>query len=363
MKTYHIITLGCQMNKSDSEKIAFYLEDLGLIESTDKLKADLVIFTTCGIRQSAEDRVYGMVPAIKKKNPTTKIILTGCLSGRPDVQRRLKKHVDVWLPITELSGLAEKLGMDDSSLLYDDYLKINSKYSSNFSAFIPIGNGCDKFCTYCVVPYARGRENYREAEDIWNEVEGLVKQGYKEIVLVAQNVNSYKSKNKNKDKEVNFAQLIKGVNDIEGDFWIRFLTSHPQDMSDELIQVAAEGKKICEYIHLPAQSGNNEILSRMNRNYTIEHYLGLVDKIKKAIPKVSLTTDIIVGFPGETVDQFNETKELFEKVEYDMAYIGQYSPRPGTPAAKLEDDVTREEKKRLKDLLSNIFSQKKWLNY
>jgi tRNA-2-methylthio-N6-dimethylallyladenosine synthase len=280
-KTYHIITIGCQMNKSDSERIAGYLEKQGYIWSQNKNEADLVVVTTCGVRQSAEDRVYGIVPRIKRENPQTKIVLTGCLSNREDVKKRLKDKVDIWLPITQLGNLANKLKTkiqikdNRSGSSISGYLKINPKYSSRFSAFVPIGNGCNNFCTYCVVPYARGREVYRPAEDIMKEVKELVKSGYKEIILIAQNVNSYKSQiatnlNTNSHK-LNFSDLLRLVNSIEGNFWIRFATSHPKDMSDDLIRVIAEASKVCEHIHLPVQAGDNEILRAMNRNYTVEH--------------------------------------------------------------------------------------------
>lgn len=341
------------MNKSDSERIANYLEGIGYMSTSLEKEADLVVITTCGVRQSAEDRVYGLIPKIKKNNPSTKVILTGCLSGREDVQERLKSYVDIWLPISELDNLAEKLGAEkkkDSSLT--GYLSIMPKYESGFSAFVPVGNGCDNFCAYCVVPHARGREKYRNAAEVLQEVKDLIKRGYKEIILIAQNVNSYK--NEYEGRKIDFADLLKMVNDLPGDFWIRFSTSHPKDMSGKLIDVLAQGEKICEHIHLPAQAGNNEILAIMNRKYAIEHYLGLINKIRQVMPEVSITTDIIVGFPGETEKQFGDTKKLFETTQFDMAYISQYSPRPGTAAAKMEDNVPKEEKKRREDELMKI---------
>lgn len=365
MKFYHIITIGCQMNVSDSERVANYLENLGYKKIENKDKADVVVLTTCGVRQSAEDRIYGFIPDIKKANPKVRIVLTGCLSGRADVQKRLKEEVDIWLPITELETLAEKLGdssMPDSSL--GGYLSIQPKYESTFSAFVPIGNGCNNFCTYCVVPYARGRETYRDAEEIISEARALIEKGYKEITLIAQNVNSYKSHNAQRatHNEINFPKLLRMVNNIPGNFWLRFSTSHPKDMSDELIDVIAESKKVCRHIHLPVQSGNNQILERMNRKYTREHYLGLIKRIKKKIvptgsewePRLSLTTDIIVGFPGETEEQFQDTAALCEEVGFDMAYIGQYSPRFGTPASKMEDNISRDEKRRREEELMKI---------
>lgn len=387
------------MNKSDSERVAGYLNEYGLKMTDNRKKADLVIINTCGVRQSAEDRVYGLVPKIKKENKKVKIIITGCLSLREDVRKRLEKKVDIWLPIVDLPRLAKKLNLKENARNNSprrfapplsrrdskcgDYLNIRPEYESKISAFLPIGNGCNNFCTYCVVPYARGREVYRPAEEIMNEVKILVENGYKEITLIAQNVNSYKSplacppncrerkvmgalsRHKNHPVScgetplqgggfVNFSALLKMVNDIPGDFWIRFATSHPKDMSDELIKTIAECKKVCQHIHLPAQAGDNRVIRAMNRNYTREHYIGLIKKIRQAMPDASITTDIIVGFPGETKQEFNNTAKLFREIGFDMAYIAQDSPRYGTAAAELEDDVDKKEKKRREEELMEI---------
>ncbi|MFH1823078.1 MAG: MiaB/RimO family radical SAM methylthiotransferase, partial [Patescibacteria group bacterium] len=351
-KYYFIITIGCQMNKSDSERIAGLLEKKGW-ESTDNIKqANLAVVNTCGVRQSAEDRVYGLIPRIKDSNPKIKIIITGCLSERQDVKKRLGDWVDVWIPTSKISDLRFKildfLTKKDGKLIKQDYLKIKPKFSSKISAFVPIGNGCNNFCAYCVVPYARGREVYRPADEIINEVKALVKKGYKEIILIAQNVNSYKfqipnskfqinskSKNQNSKQYINFPRLLQLVNDIFGDFWIRFATSHPKDMSDELIKTIVKCEKVCEHIHLPVQAGDDKVLKEMNRGYSVKHYYRLIDKIRKVdkfqitnskfqinpkfkiqnpkifFSNVSITTDVIVGFPGETKEQFNNTKKLF----------------------------------------------------
>jgi len=392
--TYNIITIGCQMNKSDSERVAGYLQNYGLLMVGVRKKADLIIINTCGVRQSAEDRVYGLVPKIKKENKQAKIVITGCLSLREDVQKRLEKNVDIWLPIVDLPKLAEKLSLKMNTKNYTprpakcgtpllrgdlkcgDYLNIRPEYKSKISAFVPIGNGCNNFCTYCVVPYARGREVYRPTDEIINEVKKLVENGYKEIVLIAQNVNSYKSplerglrgvlsRHKThpvsgsetplqRGEFIDFSDLLKMVNDIPGDFWIRFATSHPKDMSDELIKTVAECEKVCHHIHLPAQAGDNRIIKAMNRHYTRGHYIGLIKKIRQAMPDASITTDIIVGFPGETKQAFNNTAKLFREIKYDMAYIAQYSPRSGTAAAKLVDDVEKKEKKNREEELMKI---------
>jgi len=375
-KTYHIITIGCQMNKSDSERIAGYLEERGFTRAKNPFKSHLVIITTCGVRQSAEDRVYGLVPDIKKANKKVKIIITGCLSERKDVRVRLKNRVDIWLPITELNSLAEKLGLEKKEKgSLGGYLGIIPKYNNSFSAFVPIGNGCDNYCSYCVVPYARGREVYRPAEEIISEIKNLVKRGYKEIILIAQNVNSYKSikparnasqreagglkahKVESQGNIIYFPELLRMVNDINGDFWIRFATSHPKDMSDDLIKAIAESEKVCEHIHLPVQAGDNKILRRMNRKYTREHYISLIKKIRKYMFEASITTDVIVGFPGETKNQFNQTAKLFKEAKFDMAYISRYSPRPGTVSSKIKDDVSRIEKKRRDEELTKILKK------
>ena len=379
-KTYNIITIGCQMNKSDSERVAGHLERQGYAKAL-RGKAGLVILNTCGVRQSAEDRAYGLIGRIKKENPDAKIVLAGCLSKREDVKKRLKDNVDVWLPIKELpkfkplrplGASPERSGQGKESE-FCDYLNFKPKYSSKISAYVPIGNGCDNFCSYCVVPYARGREVYRPVEEILNEVRELAKRGYKEIALIAQNVNSYKFQINSKHKipnpkVINFAKLLRLVNDIKGNFWIRFATSHPKDMSDELIKAIAECGRVCKHIHLPAQAGDDKILKAMNRGYTIGHYKKLIKKIRAAIPGASITTDVIVGFPGETRAQFKNTVKLFKEMKFDMAYIARYSPRPGTAAEKLKNNVSKEEKKKREEELMEILrktaleNNKKYIN-
>ncbi|MFW5888633.1 MAG: tRNA (N6-isopentenyl adenosine(37)-C2)-methylthiotransferase MiaB, partial [Patescibacteria group bacterium] len=372
---YHIITIGCQMNKSDSERVASYLEQKNYTPVSDVQEADIAVINTCGVRQSAEDRVYGLVAKIKKSANDPKIILTGCLSKREDVKQRLKDKVDIWLPIEELPALKEKLEQENKEKKTErgEYLKIKPKLTSSFRVFIPIGNGCDNFCTYCVVPYARGREVYRPAPEILEEVKKWIDKGYKEIYLIAQNVNSYIWRPLSlaeakryfpflKDQVVDFADLLKVIADMDGDFWIRFATSHPKDMSDKLIKTISEQKKICRHIHLPAQAGDSEVLQKMNRNYTVGHYKNLIKKIREYMPEGSLTTDIIVGFPGETRKQFENTKQLFREVQFDMAYVAQYSPRPETVAEKMEDNVPAEEKRRREEELMEILRETAYKN-
>lgn len=352
-KTFHIITIGCQMNKSDSERIVFYLENHGLKEIDDWHKAGVIIVVTCGIRQSAEDHVYGLFPHFKKENPKAITVLAGCLSKRKDVKKRLDKYVDLWLPTDELPKLNRYLALPREKKFNKEYLEIAPKVRSPFSAYVPIGNGCNNFCSYCVVPYARGREKYRRAINILHEVKGFVKKGYKEIILIAQNVNSYRDP----EKDMRFPELLEKTADIKGDFWVRFLSSHPKDMSDDLIKVVAANPKLCNYFHFAVQSGDNEILRLMNRKYTLEQYKEKVAKIKATLPDASISTDTIVGFPGETKKQFANSLKLYREVGYDMAYIAKFSPRPGTVAAQMKNNISFEEKKRREDELVAILKK------
>ena len=379
------------MNYSDAERIATILEKYKLKPAASIDEADLVIFVTCGVRQSAEDRVYGQIDNIKKKYPEKKIILTGCLAHRKDVQKRLEKKVNLFFPIKDISKLDNFLYQKKSStpkpqptqnskdsnyrLPITNYLKINPLYKSKYSAFVPIMTGCNNFCAYCVVPYARGREYSRPAEDILKEVRDLVKKGYKEIILLGQNVNSYRSSlghpMSKRTSDVLFPELLQLIDKIPGKFWLTFLTSHPKDMSDELIETIARSEKICEYISLPVQSGDNETLSRMNRRYTVEHYKNLIKKIRSAFERQepdschltrvgllsAISTDIIVGFPGETRKQFENTAQLLREMKFDMAYIAQYSPRPQTLAWKMKDNVPKKEKERREKVLTEILKK------
>ncbi len=350
------------MNKADSERLSSYLEKLGFSLKKDFLSADLVVIVTCGVRQTAEDRVYGLVERISRNNKKAKIFVSGCLSDRPDVKKRLKGKVSYFFNISDLAFLNKELKKyfpkikKFSEEKIKNYLEISPKMSSSFSAFVPIGNGCDNFCSYCVVPYARGREVYRPIKEIVQEAEHLVKKGYREIILIAQNVNSYSSvKN-------DFADLLKKVNDIKGDFWIRFATSHPKDVSPKLLRILKSLPKVCEHFHLALQSGDDEILKAMNRKYSASDYEKLVNKIRKALDRgnglpVAITTDIIVGFPSETRKKFLETKKLLGRLNLDLAYIAKYSPRYGTASFQLEDNVSSREKKRRELELNNLIKK------
>lgn len=399
-KTYYLKTFGCQMNISDSERIAGFLESKGYETASSISDAALVIFNTCGVRQAAENRVYSLIHNLRVKSEKSKVhkvrvVLTGCLANRKDVQRRLKDKVDLFCEIKNFPEKIKNILATQSAKTSDvhhppcsfdircpneDYLNIIPKYQNNFQAFIPIMTGCNNFCSYCVVPYARGREASRPAEEIIAEVKNLVKLGYKSITLLGQNVNSYKSKvhkvikSVKSIEEINFSKLLKEINKIPGKFWIQFVSSHPKDMSDELIETIAESKKVCELIHLPIQSGSDEILAKMNRKYTAKHYLNLVRKIRSAFKKhkpetlFALTSDIIVGFPTETKKQFLQSAEIMQKAKYDMVYFGQYSPRPGTAAWKMKDNVSKAEKAKREQFLNEILKKttfknnKKYLN-
>ena len=349
---YHIITYGCQMNKSDSERIAGLLEDLEFKFSPSPEGADLLVINICSVRQSAVDRVKSRIKnfaEFKIQNSKFKILLTGCILKKD--KREFRKYCNGIFAINELPelpALLKKLGfkiMEPDKKKNEHYLQITPKYQSNISACVPIMTGCNNFCSYCVVPYLRGQEVSRPAKDILREVKNLVKKGVKEIWLLGQNVNSYKP---------NFAKLLQEVNDIEGDFWIRFTSSHPKDLSEEMIETFAKCNKAAPYFNLPIQSGDNEILKAMNRPYAIKQYKVLVKKLKAAFKKyrrglekeLTLSTDVIVGFPGETKKQFKNTKKTFQEIGFIFTYISRYSPRRQTAASKLQDDVAPVEKKR-----------------
>jgi len=360
-ETYHIITFGCQSNLADSERIASVLEDAGLKAVNSKENTDILIFNTCSIRQKAEDRIFGYKREIEKlriSKKKLKIVLTGCMMHYADkeLKRRLP-FIDIFIDIKDISNLPKLLKLKTvrhpmSNKEKEDYLSIEPKYTSKFSANIPISYGCNNFCTYCIVPYSRNREYSRSAKDIIKEAKKLVKKGYKEIWFLGQNVNSYD------DNDFKFPNLLRQVNDIPGDFWIRFTSPHPKDFSSELIKAMKESEKFAHYINLPAQSGDNKILKKMNRPYTAGHYKKLVGKIRKAIPDISLSTDIIVGFPGETKYQFKNTENLFKEIGFDMAFLSEYSPRPGTAATiVMKDDVPHKEKENRKNKLNDILTK------
>lgn len=367
--TANITTFGCQMNARDSEKLVGILERIGYVEVPDE-NADFVIYNTCTIRENANLRVYGRLGylhSLKKKNPHMMIGLCGCMMQEPQVVEKLKKsysfvnlifgthNIYKFAELIVSSLLSDRMIIDiwkDTDKIVED-LPVERKYP--FKSGVNIMFGCNNFCSYCIVPYVRGRERSRNPKDIVREIERLVKDGVVEVMLLGQNVNSY---GKNLDEPMTFAQLLTEIEKIDGLKRIRFMTSHPKDLSDELIEVMKNSKKICKHLHLPLQSGSSDILQKMNRRYDKEKYLNLVEKIRTAIPDISLTTDIIVGFPGETEEDFLETVDVVKKVRYDSAFTFIYSKRTGTPAAVMEnqipEDVVKDRFNRLLETVQTI---------
>ena len=348
--TFCCVTFGCQMNARDSEKLVGILEQIGYVEGTDE-HSDFIVYNTCTVRENANNKVYGRLGYLqnyKKKNPLTKIALCGCMMQEPEVVENIKKHykfVDIVFGTHNIFKFAEILcnNIESGSQVIDIWKDTNQivedlpvKRKFSFKSGVNIMFGCNNFCSYCIVPYVRGRERSREPREIIREIENFVADGVVEVMLLGQNVNSY---GKNLDQPITFAQLLEQIEQIEGLERIRFMTSHPKDLSDELIAVMAKSKKICRHLHLPLQSGSSRLLKIMNRHYDKEQYLTLVEKIRAAMPDIALTTDIIVGFPGETEEDFEETMDVVRKVRYDSAFTFIYSKRTGTPAAKMEDQV------------------------
>lgn len=357
-KTMFISTFGCQMNAHDSEKIYGMLEQMGYVQADEEKNADFIIYNTCCVRENAENKVYGNLGYLKhqkKLNPDMRIALCGCMMQQDIVIQTIKqkyKHVDIVFGTFNLYKLAELIytNLETNAPVFDIWkehgeivedLPTIRKYK--FKASVNIMFGCNNFCSYCIVPYVRGRERSRQPEDILNEIKALAKDGVKEITLLGQNVNSY---GKNLKRPVTFAELLRMVNDIDGIERIRFMTSHPKDLSDELIYAMRDCNKVCNHIHLPFQAGNNTILEKMNRRYTKEHYLNLVNKIKAEIPDIALTTDIIVGFPGETEECVDDTIDVIKKARFSGAFTFIYSKRTGTPAAIMENQVPEKESKK-----------------
>lgn len=363
-KKYIITTWGCQMNEHDSEKMSGILESLGYVNTDKKEDADLIIFNTCLVRENAELKVYGNLgelKALKREKPDLIIAICGCMMQKKETRDIIKdkyKFVDIIFGTHNIHKLPELIANHNqhTRMIIDVWedagniiegMPAKRKYS--FKAFVNIMYGCNNFCSYCIVPYTRGREKSREPEDIVNEIKELAKEGCKEVTLLGQNVNSY---GKTLDSKMSFADLLYLINEIDGIERIRFMTSHPKDLSDELIFAVRDCSKVCEHIHLPFQAGSNRILNLMNRKYTKEQYLELVKKIKNEIPDIALTTDIIVGFPGETEEDFMDTIEVIKMAEFDSAFTFLYSIREGTPAANMENQIPEDMKhKRLKMLL------------
>ena len=368
-----VVTFGCQMNFKDSEKLMGILSEIGY-EETDDEHADFVLYNTCTVRENANLKIYGRLgylSKLKEKNPEMIIGLCGCMMQEPHVVEKLNKSyrfVDIIFGTHNIFLLAQLLyerlisghkveDIWDGTTEIVEELPTVRKY--DFKSGVNIMYGCNNFCSYCIVPYVRGRERSRNPQDIVDEIKQLVKNGVVEIMLLGQNVNSY---GKTLENPISFAQLLEKIEQIDGLKRIRFITSHPKDLSDELIEVMAKSDKICKQMHLPLQSGSSRLLKIMNRHYDKQQYLTLVDKLRKAIPDIGLTTDIIVGFPGETEEDFQETLDVVEKARYDSAFTFIYSKRSGTPAAKMPEQVPEEVVKerfdRLLSLVNKISKEK-----
>lgn len=352
---FHIESYGCQMNDHDSEKLSGMLLEMGYQRAKDKQLADLILFNTCCVRAHAEQRVFGNIGALKKRkdeNPSLIICVCGCMMQQKEIGQKLYDRfpfVDLVFGTHNLYQFPELLlgvlegrrqcALVESSGEVAEGLPVQR--GSEFSTNLTITYGCDNFCSYCIVPYVRGRERSRTVESILEETRLLVDTGYREITLLGQNVNSYRTP----DSDADFPALLERLNGIEGHWWLRFMTSHPKDLSPRLIQAMASLNKVCNHIHLPVQSGSNPILERMNRRYSREDYFRLIDDIRAAVKDVEITTDIIVGFPGETDSDYEDTLDLVQRVGFAAAYTFMYSPRPGTKAATMPDQIGAQVKK------------------
>jgi len=354
---YYIETWGCQMNEEDSEKLSGGLKPLGHTRTESKEEADIIVYNTCCVRENAEQKVDGNIGALKKlkkAHPEKIIAVTGCMMQQEGMADKIISkfpYVDIIIGKNNAYKFTEYLGRalggerpiveiwDKEADIIEGAL---IDRANSMKGFVTIMYGCNNFCTYCIVPHVRGRERSRASAEIVKEIESMVAEGYKEITLLGQNVNSY---GKGLDENINFAELLRKIDKIEGIERVRFMTSHPKDLSDEVIDVIAEGEKLCESIHLPVQSGSSRILKKMNRHYTREQYIETVKKIKERIPNVTLSTDIIIGFPGETEEDFLDTLNLVKEVEYDSAFTFLYSKRSGTPADMMFDQIDEKTKK------------------
>lgn len=351
-----VVTFGCQQNVSDSERLKGMLVNMGYSLTENEEEAQFIIFNTCAVREHAEDRVYGNVgatKALKRKNPDIIVAVCGCMAQRQSVADKIKQsypYVDMVLGTQVQHRLPEFIyrRLSGSGRIFDLTLEngeipegVPIKRDGTFKGWLPIMYGCNNFCTYCIVPYVRGRERSREPEQIINEAKQMIASGCKDITLLGQNVNSY---GKGEEHGLNFSGLLRKINGLDGDFRIRFMTSHPRDCTKELIDTMRDCEKVSSHLHLPFQSGSDRILKLMNRHYDRKRYLELVNYAKEQIPDLSLTTDIIVGFPGETYEDFKETLSLVRQVEFSSLFTFIYSPREGTPAAVMDDPVSRAEK-------------------
>ena len=371
---YHILTMGCQLNENDSEKICGMLENMGYSRTENVSEADLVIYNTCCVRENAEEKLFGKLGEVKKLKEAkgTIIAIGGCMMQEKHIVDKIKKSYkydvifgthtlhkfpkDLYNAIIENKKVTDILDIDGEII---EGLPI--KREDNIRASVTIMNGCNNFCTYCIVPYVRGRERSRDPQDIIDEIKGLAQKGYKEITLLGQNVNSYMRVEREKGlatSEINsFAKLLRAVNEIEGIEKIRFVSPHPKDFTDDVIEAIRDCEKVSKFIHLPLQSGSTQVLKVMNRVYTKEQYLNLVEKMKKNIPNVKFSTDIIVGFPGETEEDFEDTLDVVRKVKFEQVFMFIYSRRVGTPADKMENQVPEELKHKRFDRLKALYEE------
>ena len=370
---FYILTMGCQLNENDSEKICGMIEEMGYNQTQNMEEANLIVFNTCCIRENAEDKLFGKLGEAKKvkEKKNTIIAVGGCMMQQQHIIEKVKKsypYVDIIFGTHTLHKLPEDLyNVLLKNIKINDVIDIDGKVyegipisrNDTIKASVTIMYGCDNFCTYCIVPYVRGRERSRKPEDILEEIKSLAQKGYKEITLLGQNVNSYMKSESRKDASIkySFSNLLRDINEIKGIERIRFISPHPKDFTDDVINAIKECDKVCKIIHLPLQSGSSNILKSMNRKYTKEEYLNLVDKIKKEIPNVVFSTDIIVGFPGETEEDFKDTLDVVEKVKFEQVYMFIYSRRIGTVADKMEnqvpEDIKHERFDRLKALVES----------
>ncbi len=376
---YNILTMGCQLNENDSEKLCGMLEKMGYIRTDNFQEADLNLFNTCCVRENAEDRLFGKLGELKRRKEEngTIIAIGGCMMQEKHITNKIKEsypfvdiifgtHTLYRFPEDLYKALKEKKKQEDvldiDGEIYED---LPIKRDSNIKASVTIMNGCNNFCTYCIVPYVRGRERSRQPKEIIKEVEELAKQGYKEVTLLGQNVNSYLRVEKEKGKEFeeyegvnSFATLLQAINKVDGIERIRFVSPHPKDFTDDVIDAIAKCDKVCKLVHLPLQAGNTRVLKEMNRKYTKEQYLNLVEKMKSKIPNLTLSTDIIVGFPGETEEEFEDTLDVVRKVNFEQVYMFIYSRRVGTPGDKMENQIPEDIKhKRFNRLKALVESQ------
>ena len=369
---YHILTMGCQLNENDSEKICGMVEKMGYVLTNNVLNADLIIYNTCCVRENAEEKLFGKLGEVKKLKEAkgTIIAIGGCMMQEQHIVDKIKKSYkydvifgthtlhqfpkDLYEAIIENKKITDILDIDGEII---EGLPI--KRADNIRASVTIMNGCNNFCTYCIVPYVRGRERSRQPEDILKEIKGLAEQGYKEITLLGQNVNSYMRVERERGEcrsEINsFAKLLRAVNEISGIEIVRFVSPHPKDFTDDVIEAIRDCDKVSKFIHLPLQSGSSRVLKAMNRRYTKEQYLGLVDKMKKAIPNVKFSTDIIVGFPGEDEADFEDTLDVVQKVRFEQIFMFIYSRRKGTPADRMDNQVPEEIKHKRFDRLKKLY--------